>query len=189
MYYLSPQTEIVLGSATCRRINASQGKWNIYCTLIPISLVRFGEDTKLCEETPIAVTAIQRDLKGGGKGQQKPCETQEGQMWRPAIGKGELTALKQAGDGWAGDQLCWKGLSSPGVNGSDHKQPWQEVTTSYHKTHITSAGYLQFRKAVVKLKRGQRHITAATGSVRSLSRRSSPTFCNAVWQEEEKQET
>lgn len=99
MYYLSPQTEIVLGSASCKRTNASQAKCNIYCSLIPISsnLVK----TPNCE-----VIAIQRDLRGGGKGQQEPCETQEGQMQRPATGKGKLTALIQAGDGWAGDQFC-----------------------------------------------------------------------------------
>lgn len=64
----------------------------------------------------------------------------------------------------------------------------REVTTSYDKTHITSVGVLQFRNAVEKLVGGWRHITAAPGSVRSLSRRFSPTFCSGAWQEDEKQE-
>lgn len=56
MCYLSPQTGIVLGSATCRRTKASQGKCecNIYCLLIHISLVKFADDTKLYGGTPVA---------------------------------------------------------------------------------------------------------------------------------------
>lgn len=81
-YHMLLQTGLVAGSATRRRTSTSQGKCNV---LTSCSFVRFAGGTNLRGDQGQDCHS-EGPQWYGGKGQQEPSETQEGQMQRPAPG-------------------------------------------------------------------------------------------------------
>lgn len=99
--------------------------------------MNFAEDPKSMRDDQGWGRHSEQAQQAGGEGQQEMCEIQ-GQMQRPAPRKEEgLAVVKavngQAGavNGWAGEELCWKGrgvgVCPGGRPPQASSEPWQQT--------------------------------------------------------------